>query len=357
MKSYITLLAVLMLCVIKARISSSSEFTISPTCFSQSCYTINTIRPTTTNITLNFLAGVHKISSVVSIQRKKYVEFRVNSGQATIACMPRRYGANIRISDVSKIQISGLTFSGCNIEFIRTNDTAIDESNFIDGANGAFEFSNSYNVTIDKSSFNNNSDSAFGGVLEFSNTKGVEITRSNFYNNHVSSFAGVITFSTSSGFIGCTTFHSSSADSFGAIVNLESGSGLYVSNSSFKNNSASSFGGIINLDSSNDNVVVINSVFTDSSVGYRDGVINVDAGKASATIIASKFINTTSIYSSFGHSVYSYNSKSVIVDCSDFVNSIILTQFLQNNTGLCEGHDLEDSATCEDMTCNCELIR
>ena len=385
-----TLLAVLWLCVIKAKVSTSIEVTISPRCFGRisSCRTLSTV-PTATNLILTFQPGEHILaSSIVLFQHKQLLELK-GSGRASIVCTTsrRRYNPNIRLSQNSKVKISGLTFSGCNIQFIQTNNTALRNTNFIDGANGAFQFSNSYNVTIDKSNFNNNIGSSFSNTKgieitrsnfsgcnirfirtnntamrntnfidgangafqfsnsynvtidksnfnnntgsSFSNTKGIEITRSNFSNNRASYFSGVIRFFSSTGSIGCTNFHDNSANSYGGVVSLASGSALYVSNSTFKNSTLSSRGGVIHLDSTNDNVIVVSSVFMDSVIGYGGGVINLDAAKSSATLISSKFISTWywRYSSSIGSAVYS-DSTDVIIDCCEFINSTVCTMTL-----------------------------
>ncbi len=98
------------------------------------------------------------------------------------------------------------------MEFSQSNNTKIKRSRFLNGTNGALEFSSSFNVSIVKSLFDNNGDSSFGGVIEFSNSRGIEVSQSNFTNNNiVSSFAGLINMDTSIGFISCSHFHNNSA--------------------------------------------------------------------------------------------------------------------------------------------------
>ncbi len=142
-------------------------------------------------------------------------------------------------------------------------------------------------MSIDKSLFDNNGDSSFGGVIEFSNSRGIEVSRSNFTNNIVSPHAGVISMDTSIGFISCSHFRNNSVDPYGGIVKTDRTS---FTNSSFTENRLDYYGGAILLDGSGDHVIVISCVFKFNTA--QTGVICLDSVN-DIQVLVSQFLHNT----------------------------------------------------------------
>ncbi len=134
----------------------------------------------------------HNLDSL-SIQNRAHLLLVGKTGATVINCTTQR-SSNLRITRLARVTIRNIIFVGCNMEFSQSNNTEIEGSRFLNGTNGALEFSHSFNVSIDKSLFDNNGDtSRYGGVIKFSYSRGIEVSRSNFTNNNTtSSYSGSI---------------------------------------------------------------------------------------------------------------------------------------------------------------------
>ncbi len=343
-------------------IQLSEQITISTSCSDPAprCYTLSGITlPPASNLTLDLLPGTHNLDSL-SIQNRAHLSLVGQTGATVINCTTQR-SSNLLITRLARVTIRNIIFVGCNLQFSQSNNTKIKGSRFLNGTNGALEFSSSFNVSIDKSLFNNNGDSSFGGVIEFSNSRGIKVSRSNFTNNNiVSSFAGLINMDTSIGFISCSHFHNNSAGSFGGIIKTDSTSFLYVTNSSFTENRLDSFGGVILLEGSGDHVIVISCVFKFNTAGSFSGVINLDS-TGEIQVLASEFLHNIASGGVFGGTIYTRSSAGVVtIDCTRFLNttanyaisgSDIMT--LRNSTSeSCQRRfSIGDSGVCLASTC------
>ena len=351
----------LLLLLAQAIVSSSVEITIYPSCSGrrQPCSTISSLRSAATVLTLHFAPGIHNYtsSSALRFQRARQLEFKAlsSTAYATVACTPRYYRSNIDIRSSSNVTIAGLTFSGCNIHFFRVNNTVIRNSTFINGRNGAFQFSYSHDITVDQCTISYNYDSAFGGVIEFGSSSGIAYTRNNITHNSVSSFGGIVVFSQSSGFVGCCNFRHNKASAYGGIITTKSSTSLTVTNSTFKNNSVSSFGGIIRLDSAEDNLVLVSSNFEQSTTTSFGGVIKIDNAKASATIIASRFVGSGNSHR-HRNALIDSDSECVAFICCDFVSTTLPHKYNKRRDGLCEKFKRPGSETCGNSQCQCKSI-
>jgi len=262
-----------------------------------------------------------------------------NSTQTIILCESRRYSLNIKISSSDDVKISGLTFSGCQVEFTGVNNTFIRESNF---EIGALRFTSSINVTIDKCRFSNNSKTS----LVLKSTSGVHCTRSTFSNNT----ASIISVYRSVGFIGCSNFYNNSA--FSDLILMNYRSTLSVSNCTFDNNTVShSVVSILRLVSSGDNLVVTNSTFSRSNVHFFSrAVIKVDHPEASVTVIATNFIGNGGRNSI---APIRSDSSDVAIYCSSFINLPLPIKYMrQRNISYCQQNTT--SMTCRTSGCKRE---
>ncbi len=308
-------------------IQLSEQITISTSCSAPAprCYTLFGITlPPASNLTLDLLPGTHNLVSL-SIQDRAHLSLVGQTGATVIRCATQK-SSNLQITRLARVTIRNIIFVGCNLEFSQSNNTEIEGSRFLNGTNGALEFSSSFNVSIDKSIFDNNGDSLFGGVIEFSNSRGIEVSRSNFTNNNISSpFAGLISMDTSIGFISCSHFQNNSADSFGGIVRTDHTSLLYVTNSSFTENRLGYSGGVIILDGSGDHVIVISCVFKFNTAGSFSGVIYIKHDSTGEIqVLASEFLHNIASGSGgpFGATIYARSSASgVTIDCTRFLNT------------------------------------
>ena len=271
-----------------------------------------------------------------------------NSNKTTVLCQRRIFGPNIEISLSSDVKISGLTFSGCLIEFTGVNNTLIHKSSFVGGRNGGLKFTNSLNLTIEKCLFKNNSQTS----LLLKSTSGVHCTRSSFSDNRGS----IVSLDHSSGFIGCSNFYNNSL--YLDLIFLRERSTLSISNCTFDNNSVSaSFAAILRLDSSGDNAVIVNSTFTRSSVhSFIRALINVKHPEASATVIATKFVGNSG--SGRHHrSIASIRSVSsdVAVFCSEFSNFPLPIKYIRrHNISYCQQNYTDTSVACGTFGCKCK---
>ncbi len=303
-------------------IQLSEQITISTSCSAPAprCYTLFGITlPPASNLTLDLLPGTHNLVSL-SIQDRAHLSLVGQTGATVINCTTQR-SSNLRITRLARVTIRNIIFVGCNLQFSQSNNTKIKGSRFLNGTNGALEFSSSFNVSIDKSLFNNNGNSLFGGVIEFSNSRGIEVSQSNFTNNNIfSSFAGLINMDTSIGFISCSHFHNNSAGSLGGIIKTDRTSFLYVTNSSFTENRLGSFGGVILLKGSGDHVIVISCVFKFNTAGSFSGVISLDK-TGEIQVLASEFLHNIAIGGVFGGTICRSSAGVVTIDCTRFLNT------------------------------------
>ena len=342
--------------------SSSVEITIYPSCSGrrQPCSTISNLTSTATVLTFHFAPGIHRYTSSLTLRFRhaRQLEFKALSSTAntTVACTTRSNRPNIYISSSSNITIAELTFSGCNIRFRRVNNTVIRSSTFINGRNGAFEFSYSHDITVDQCTFSYNSNSDYGGVIEFEHSSGIACTRNNLTHNSASHYGGIAAFSQSSGFVGCCNFHHNKAGYFGGIITTKSSTSLTVTNSTFKNNWVSPYGGIIHLDSAEDNLVLVSSNFEQSTTSYYGGVIKIDDAKASVTIIASRFGGSGSSYRRYLNPLIYSKSELVTAFCSEYISTTLPQKYNKSRDGLCEQYQGPGTETCGNSQCQCKCI-
>lgn len=305
--------------VISLAVGHARLITVSPNCpTSSSCVTLpNLVLPSSGNVSIVLLSGVHSFESSLTIQNRASVSITGTPGETIVNCATQR-SENLRLSRISNILIRGITFEGCNFDVVRCNNTNIRRSSFVNGTNGALEFSNCFNISIDRSSFTSNRDSSFGGVIEISSSKKFAITRSNFTNNYVSSFSAVIDVtSASSGFISCCNFHNNSAGAFGGVVKTESDSVIFVTNSSFTENQVDAFGGVVIGDSGAESVTVISCVFAFNRADSFGGALKMEDGIAN--VLASDFSSNRA--GGFGGAIVVDRSGQVDVDCTHFFNN------------------------------------
>ena len=354
----------LLLLLAQVTVSSSVEITIYPSCSGrrQPCSTISSLRSTTMVLTLHFAPGIHNYTSSSALRfplaRQLELKALSSTANATVACT-RSKGPNwpnIYISFGSNVTIAGLTFSGCNIQFVRVNNTVIRNSTFINARNVAFKFSYSHDITVDKCTISYNSGSTYRGVIEFGYSSGIACTRNNFTHNSAPSYGGIAAFSQSSGFVGCCNFRHNKANYYGGIITTKSSTLLTVTNSTFKNNSVSLYGGIIHLDSAEDNLVLVSSNFEQSTTSYYGGVIKIDDAKATATIIASRFVGSGSSYRRYRNALIYSNSELVTAFCSEFINITLPQKYNKSRDGLCEQYQGPGTETCGNSQCQCKCI-
>ena len=332
-------LVFIMTACIMIKLVITSEHTFSPKCGRQQspCATLSDFAfPSSGNILMNFLPGVHSLPAETTVRNRDMFVIMGTSKQTFIDCnAASRFRAHLQLEGITRIRIENVTFRGCNFEIRTSNNTFIYRSVFLNSEYGALEFFNSFNVSIDRSSFKNNSESSFDGVLQFERCNGIEITRCNFTNNDGSNF------------------HNNSASSFGGVIKADNGGNfLFITNSTFTNNNVGAFGGIINIDSSGDFTVIISCVFSFNNAGSFGSDVRVD-GATHATVLASSFSHNRA--GGFGGSIKtdSRNSRAT-VDCTQFFNNSRNfdvepnTLSLFNSTLCAETYALGEEGTCLD---------
>ncbi len=341
-------------------IQLSEQITISTSCSTPAprCYTLSGIAlPPASNLTLDLLPGTHNLDSL-SIQNRAHLSLVGQTGATVINCTTQRYrSSNLRITRLARVTIKNIIFVGCNLKFSQNNNTEIEGSKFLNGTNGALEFSRSFNVSIDKSLFDNSSVDPFGGVIEFSNSRGIEVSRSNFTNNNISSaHVSLISMTTSIGIISCSNFHNNSVSTFGGIIKIVSTS-LYVTNSSF----TESIGIVILLRGSGDHVIVISCVFKFNTPGVFSGVIKLDS-TGEVQVLACEFLHNSANGGVFGATIYTMAfAGSITIDCTRFLNStanysahsrnIIMTTRNSTFESCQRGFAIGESGVCLASTC------
>ena len=329
------------LVTLMTQLVTAEEVTISSDCSSSppACITLsNYVAPrSSSNLTLSLEAGVHSLRSL-AITNVKTFTLKGENGETTIHCIQSGRHAinsiNLSLRTLRSVAISGITFVGCNLDFQQCNNTKISHSNFYNGSNGALQFSNCFNVSIDDSKYENNRDSAFGGVIEFSSTTGIKITRSDFFNNSLTSFGSVVRTSNANGVIICCNFSNNNAGSFGGIVRTQGKNLIYIINSTFTENSVSSFGGIIRLDSTDIVSVISSNFYYNIASGGFGGIVKNDHSAGLVNILASNFSHNRAK----SGTIASDRSSQVIVNCAHFLNSSANPAFLRmsNSSGCTE---------------------
>ncbi len=337
--------------------SYSVEITFSPSCSGGfSCSLLSTFRPVpppSTNLTLVFSPGVHRMSSsTLSLMRHKFVELKPKStGSTTMifcASAPLRHGSpryNLAISYAAEVKISGLTFSGCKVQFLSVNKTLVQNTTFFNGNNGAIQFSNSFNIAIDQSTFNNNKYDLYRGagavikfsnsfhvaiqnsiftnhscgiVVHFSSTAGIKITRTNFTNNSVTSqVLGMA--SCSNVTIDKSTFANNTAKSHNSkIVGISSATGMTITRSNFSNNRVLSHAAFIILSSSFGYVGCSN--FHNNSIGSYSTMVRI---QQTSSVSLHNIIFKLNRAKNYGSIMTTDPASSLLVSHTVFDSSII----------------------------------
>ena len=331
----------------------AQKITVSPSCSSSSCITLPELTvPSSGSVALVLLPGVHAgFPSRLTIQGRVNFSIAGTPEETIVSCTAQR-SPNLLLRGISNIVFKDVIFEGCNIEISNSNNTKISQCTFVNGTNGALEFSNSLGICINRSTFINNHDSSFGGVLEITRSRNIAITRSNFTDSIVSSFGAVIGIQNSTGYISCCKFRNNSMRSFSGVVKAESGSIVFVTNSSFVENRVDAFGGV-NLCESGASITVISCVFDFNVVDSFAGAVKVDG--CIGSVLASAFSHNRA--GGFGGTIAAEGSAEIAVDCTQFSNTSAnsarggSTIEVQNSDACAERYALGEQGICLHSEC------
>ena len=210
--------------------SKGKKIVLHPSCTGNEtqCLTLAGLTvPSSQNITLVLLPGVHQVSSTLVFRWNYWTIKGMGSDNATIlACSPvDRDDYNIRFWRNFHTELSDLFFSHCKVHFDETNNTIIRRSVVLSSSNGLFYFTGCRNVTIFQSDFKDKPSSGWS-VIYFTNTWGIKVIRSRFLNNSIASRHGaVIAVRNSYGKIKCNNFFNNTVYStLAGIIKVDHGS-------------------------------------------------------------------------------------------------------------------------------------
>lgn len=294
---------------------------VSPTCNSStpSCVTLTEflyLHSSSLNIVL--LPGVHTLGSHTAENGAHFL-MTGTPGKTIVNCTRYRY--NLYLNRIStSITINGITFQGCSFYIRNSGNTYISRSVFSNNSlYGSLRFADSYNISVDQSSFRNNHPSySSDSVLQITRSENVAITHTNFTTNGDSRFrccssrAVLSLNSISSGYTSCCNFHNNTVNSYsGGVLRISSSleSQFFVTNSSFTENSALSSSSIIRSTSS---VTIVRSTFFSNTAGSY-GIVQISGGVG--TIIASNFVNNV------GSLTSRLYASQMFFDCTGFLHN------------------------------------
>ena len=365
-KGVLILAVVLLLLLAHISLSYSLKLTIYPSCSgrSESCLTLNSLSSHMAPvISLIFAPGIHRYtsSSNLAFRNARFIEFKALSSNAKTTVMCRSpYWSRIciQIRNSKNISVTGLTFSDCYLYISGSRNIVISTSKFINNHYSVLNVHYSHNITVDRCTFLNNSDSTYRSIIQFSQSSAIKYTRNNFTYNTISSNGGV-TFVHSKGFVGCCNFHYNYVSSYEyGIIALQSSSLITVTNSTFDDKSVLSSSSILTLKSAGDSLVIVSSSFTVGTNNRYNRLLYLGDSGASATIIASKFVGaySTSRYQWYHSPIYSM-SRDIAVYCTTFINMTLPLQYFKNRAGLCEQYRGPDAETCENSQCQSKYYK
>ena len=135
--------------------------------------------PIAPRVTLTLSPGNHQLSTDLTLQGKTSWELKdAGIGLSNISCT-KGSSCSISLPQSSQVKVSNLTFSNCRLVFTGTNNTDIQNCQFLRVSTGALRFTNSNNVSVDQCNFNNYKKLS-STVLSFSHANGIHVTRCKF---------------------------------------------------------------------------------------------------------------------------------------------------------------------------------